>query len=138
MFENSERIRPAPYCFAPLVLSWFGVSCRLVTLGSPWEGRSQSRTCDGASNSHFVAPELHGSTLTTIGVSNEELARGVAASLGLSLTLPASLPTIQGIETEVKAREPSGHPQMMEGIGGRHGIRTHGLLVANEALSQLS
>ena len=28
--------------------------------------------------------------------------------------------------------------QVIEKIGGRHGIRTHGLLVANEALSQLS
>ncbi len=29
-------------------------------------------------------------------------------------------------------------PQLIEGIGGPHGIRTHDLLVANEALSQLS
>ena len=30
------------------------------------------------------------------------------------------------------------NPQVIEGIGGREGIRTPGLLVANEALSQLS
>jgi hypothetical protein len=29
-------------------------------------------------------------------------------------------------------------PQLIEGIGGPHGIRTHDLLVANEALSHLS
>jgi integrase len=34
--------------------------------------------------------------------------------------------------------EPAVIPQVIEKIGGPHGIRTHGLLVANEALSQLS
>jgi len=37
-----------------------------------------------------------------------------------------------------QAPEPPADPQVVEESGGRHGIRTHGLLVANEALSQLS
>jgi integrase len=36
------------------------------------------------------------------------------------------------------ASEPTAVPQVVEKVGGPHGTRTHGLLVANEALSQLS
>jgi integrase len=39
--------------------------------------------------------------------------------------------------TNLVSEQPA-DPQVVEGTGGRHGIRTHGLLVANEALSQLS
>ena len=46
------------------------------------------------------------------------------------------------LEVTVPSRKPVSEDyefsQVIEKTGGRHGIRTHGLLVANEALSQLS